>query len=192
MITLFAIGSDGWALARKDGKRWLLRPPYGKEHLYPLSPKKAARLLMDGGFELTDREFQGWGELCRYLERQRVDSATPEELEKANVAAERLIRRANPEQAARHLERIESEIDNGRLRACEEALLALLRAPSVQEDNALLDKAVGLLQRIRQRALPIQQDSIQNTWVVRDEARLIWVTQSIARRGAVLFPAAAT
>lgn len=102
-------------------------------------------MLMEGGFELTEEEFQDMDELCRDLERRRVAAATPEELAAAKDAPKRLLKRATPRQASRHLERIEIELANGNVEPSKEALRALVASPAVRNEPALYAEAMRLL-----------------------------------------------
>lgn len=186
MMNLFAAAPDGWALVQQDGESWLFRPPYGRANRYRLGERQLSRVLANGDFETVEHSFEDWGELCRFLKQRRIESASPEDLESAKDAAERLLKRATPSQAERHLDTIEAQLEDGKCHGPENALMVLLEAPAVDQDPDLRKRTVELLRRAQQPRLQIAADPPQAAWRVRDEWAVAKVDEDIAQRGSVL------
>lgn len=187
MIQLIAESkSDGWALALEGEQHWLLRPPYRRENLYPVTPRQVARALSEEDFDRTDEQHGDWGALVRALEQRRVKRASREDLERASHAAGLLLSRATYEQALRHIERIEQAIKDGHHSGIKDALVAILKAESVRSDDALHQRTVALLALNLSNRPALRTTAPRALWQVSDAMSVQRANDAIARNGSVL------
>ncbi|MBM4059749.1 MAG: hypothetical protein FJ265_01435 [Planctomycetes bacterium] len=189
MTRLIARSADGWAVVDADGRRWMVKPPYRDDDRQRLTDAQAARALLDEDLHPDARDFDGWGDLCRYLAEQRVLEATPEEKERAQVAAAALLRRATPGQLEAHLAQLEKWLRDGRRDGVARALKAMRQAPAVESSPALKDRILELLTRALDA--PTWVDSRRySMWTVADEVSVQRCATEIRNRRCILLPAA--
>lgn len=190
-MKLIGHAPDGWALVQQQARYWLIRPPYRADDRSPLTPKQVERALLHEDFARCDQPFDGWGPLARHLEATLVQQASPEDRQAARTAAARLLRHATAAQAARHLDRIESRVTSSP-REAEEALIALLAAPSVQGSPALITRLQGLLERARSQTSSLRTSLAGasarpgHRWPVRNPAQVAARSRRVQQSGQVL------
>lgn len=192
MIELLATAPDGWAIAQEEDQRWLVRPPYGQAERFPLRGQRGELMLADEDFveEPTPRAFRGWGELCRYLQDIRVQTASMEERLAARDAALRLLTFATAAQAKGHLDKIRARLDASRPTGVDQALHALLGATAVQDDRRLVAEIHELLEHARRlRPRPRSLSVRQREWPVDDEAAADEENRMIQGRHSMLLSA---
>lgn len=190
MIELIAMAPDGWAFAHDGDTHWLLRPPYRKADRERIARSGVERSLLDEDFSLHQQAFDTWGGLTRFVADATRQAAPAGRVAASFDAAARVLMRATSAQAERHLAVIQSSLDSGSRQGAEDALHALLGAPSVQNDAALVARVADLLKALRAATRDASAlTARQKRWPVRDDTAVESVAARVRERGSLLAPA---
>lgn len=147
---LAIIPEDGWAMVREDEMIFFVRPPFRKSERVPVPTSTLADAISVHGYEAQfDAPEESWSHV---VERIREIMAHVEENRSSPPNGEVLSRvlRSGPFSVLTGLlDRVENEwLATGNRRAAERALKALLAEDRVRNDEALLDRALTLRQRL--------------------------------------------
>jgi hypothetical protein len=143
---------EGVGIVRDNTELRLVQPPYRLSDA-PTLPATALRdAILKYDYVASGEEFETWGDLIEYLNRQVVESRTrlgrniPE-----SVAYDEIVAVAPPEVISGFLDRVESElIPRGSFDHADNLLLAVLSSDLLIKTPALSARAGKLLRRSKE------------------------------------------
>jgi len=150
MLRLIALApEDGWACIETDKGTFLLRPPYVRDSLVPISGSTVENCVSAHGFLSEDVTFSDWQGLVRHL-RQRIEECRPDRRAvSTRELGNKFFASASPDDLDAALNYVENELLPQQSWSHAQAILtAVLRIPLVRQNDSLYDRATRLLEDV--------------------------------------------
>jgi hypothetical protein len=200
-IRLIAISRiDGWAFFTKEGKMFLMRPPYLSSNTSEIPEGNVEMAVKSFGFEKMEVSFENVSRLVEYVEKAYLDSFN--EFAKnlgielpSSAELKDILKQASESVLSEYLDKAKNElVPQGYIDAAASLVFDLLELEKVQNNLEMLKKATGILtawhNKYTQREV-IMYEKLIDTWDSRfpyafkrfSKEKIIELQNAISKRG---------
>ncbi len=167
-IKIIAIApNDGVGFVEKEGKIFLLRPPYTSSSQIEVSRKVVENAIYSYGFEECDIALNSISNVVKYLKKTYIKSMKKQGIGLPSLEQlKELLKYATDDVLLKYLKRAKNElIPEGRLDAAESIVLDLMKLEKVQHNPEMQKMGIDILEKCNQERIKrIKRLVEEETW----------------------------
>jgi hypothetical protein len=175
-IKIIAIApNDGWAFIVKEGKIFLLRPPYTSSNQIEVSRRVVENAIHLHGFEECDITLSSVNEVVRFLKEAYIELKKKQGVSlPSSEQLRELLKYATDDVLLEYLTKAKRElIPEGELDAAESIALELMKLEKVKKNPEMGELGLDILEKCNQERKRMKElaigmsNNLKDTWAIR-------------------------